>query len=67
LEHRASNPVSIKNLNTTETSVVEALVPARTKRISSSSSTWLWHILKGHPSIFLEELRKIKNLSQEIQ
>jgi hypothetical protein len=42
LEHRASNPVSIKNLNATETSATEQLlrpyVPARTKRTTTSSS-----------------------------
>jgi hypothetical protein len=41
LEYRASNPVSVKNVNATETSttasdekVVEAHVPVRTKRTS---------------------------------
>jgi hypothetical protein len=32
LEHRASNPVSIKNLNATETSVTEKVVEALCSR-----------------------------------
>jgi hypothetical protein len=43
LEHRASNPVSVKNLNATEISATGKLlrpyVPARTKTSSSSSSS----------------------------
>jgi len=46
LEHRATNPVSVKNVNDTETSatasdekVFRPYVPERTKRTSSSSSS----------------------------
>jgi hypothetical protein len=43
LEHRASNPVSIKNLTAIETSTIVKLlrsyVPVGTKRTSSSSSS----------------------------
>jgi hypothetical protein len=55
LEHRASNPVSVKNLNAIETSAIVKLlrlyVPERTKRTSSSSSssvTFLYTELKSN-------------------
>jgi hypothetical protein len=49
LEHRASNPVSIKNVNATETSAIKLLrpcVPVRTKRTSSSNNSNL-HVMQN--------------------
>jgi hypothetical protein len=58
LEHRASNPVSIKNLTAIETSTIVKLlrpyVPVGTKRTRRRRSVYVYHIsYHTHSHIFM--------------